>query len=506
MKLQDLEQYNPITIQCHDNPDADAIASGFGLFCYFESKGKDVRLVYSGKNKIQKSNLVLMIDMLEIPIQYIDAEQKEYCKGLLLTVDCQYGAGNVTKLDADAVAIIDHHQIEIEDVALSEIRPGLGSCSTLVWKMLADAGCEVNDDNGLGTALYYGLFTDTNQFSELHNPLDRDARDYVPFEQTMINTFRNSNLSLDELEIAGDAMRDYCYNEKYRFAVVQARPCDPNVLGLISDFLLQVDRIDNSIVFHENQEGYKISVRSCIREVNASELAVFLTQNIGSGGGHYEKAGGFISKKKFAKLYGDMCPEDYFIERMKLYNASYELIYDKYYEADISDMCLYEKVKLPLGFVQTGDVLPIGTPITVRTLEGDMDLTVEEDIYIMIGIKGEVYPIRKEKFVRSYEVLEREYCFEEDVLENQYVPTLRNRETGENMQITSYAKCCAPTGQVRIYAKPITSGVKVFTAWDKGKYMLGQPGDYLAVRGDDFHDVYVIEQKIFGKTYQECEE
>lgn len=135
-----------------------------------------------------------------------------------------------------------------------------------------------------------------------------------------------------------------------------------------------------------------------------------------------------------------------------------------------------------------------------------MDMTVEENLYIMIGIKGEVYPIRKEKFFKSYEILDREYCFEEDVLENQYVPTLRNRETGQNMPITSYARCCAPTGRVQIYAKPLTSGVKVFTSWDKSKYMLGKAGDYLAVRSDDLHDVYVIEKKIFDKTYRRCEE
>ena len=34
MKLAELEKYNPITIQCHDNPDADALASGFGLYSY----------------------------------------------------------------------------------------------------------------------------------------------------------------------------------------------------------------------------------------------------------------------------------------------------------------------------------------------------------------------------------------------------------------------------------------------------------------------------------------
>ncbi len=507
MKLQDLEQYNPITIQCHDNPDADAIAAGYGLYCYFESKGKDVSLIYSGRNRIRKSNLVLMVDRLNIPIEYVPVEEEiVYYPGLLLTVDCQYGAGNVTKLTADEVAIIDHHQIEIDNVDLSLIQPGLGSCSTLVWKNLLEAGYEVTDEKGLGTALYYGLFTDTNQFSELHNPLDRDARDDIPYTPTLVTMFRNSNLSMDEVNIAGVAMSECIYNEEHGFVVVQAQPCDPNVLGLISDFLLQVDKVNNSIVFNETSDGYKLSVRSCVREVNASELAAFLTEEIGSGGGHFEKAGGFVSKNKYNSLYGDKKAEDYFVERMVRYCKKYDLIYAEDFEADISDMKVYEKVKLPQGYVKADEVLPVGTPITVRTLEGDIDIKIEENLYIMIGIKGEVYPIREEKFKKSYEILDREYDFEKDVLENEYVPTLRNRETGENTLITKYAKCCVPTGKVRIYAKPLTNSVKVFTAWDKSKYMLGKPGDYLAVRSDDLHDVYVIEEKIFYKTYQACGE
>ena len=205
--LEDLDGYNPITIQCHDNPDADAIASGYGLYCYFQSKGKDVSLVYSGRNQIQKSNLVLMRDMLKIPVEYIPVgEEPVYRPGLLITADCQYGAGNVTRMNADAVAIIDHHQREIEDVELTRIHSGLGSCSTLVWQMLLEAGYEVTDENGLGTALYYGLYTDTNQFSEIFNPTDRDARDMLPFKQSLVTTFRNSNISLEELEITAEAM------------------------------------------------------------------------------------------------------------------------------------------------------------------------------------------------------------------------------------------------------------------------------------------------------------
>ena len=71
------------------------------------------------------------------------------------------------------------------------------------------------------------------------------------------------------------------------------------------------------------------------------------------------------------------------------------------------------------------------------------------------------------------------------------------------MLITAYAKVCIPTGKVSIYAKELDCGVKVFTSWDKEKYMLGKPGDYLAARLDDLHDVYVIERDIFFKSYEE---
>ncbi len=505
MRLQELEKFNPITIQCHDNPDADTIACGYALFNYFSDKDHDVRLIYSGKNQVQKCNLLLMLEKLNIPLVYVSPEESNTeVDGLLITVDCQYGAGNVTKFPAQQVAVIDHHQIEIENQEMAVIRPELGSCSTLVWKMLAEAGYELEPKGDIATALYYGLFMDTNQLSELNHPLDRDARDYIAYEPTSITQFRNSNLSMNELKIAGEAMLQYKFDQEMNFSVVEVQPCDPNILGLIGDFLLQVDKIDNCIVYNENQNGYKLSVRSCVVEVNAAQLAGFLTEGIGSGGGHYEKAGGFISKKMLNEKYKELDIHTYLMERMRLYFQSYEVIYADKYEADLSQMALYEKTKIPLGYVKITDVVNIGTPITIRTMEGDIGLVAEEDMYVMIGVKGEVYPIRREKFELSYSVLDREYNFEEDVIEKDYVPTIQNRLSGENMLLTKYANSCVSSGNVKIYIRELDRGVKVFTAWDKSMYMLGQKGDYLAVRNDDMHDVYVIERNVFFKTYQEC--
>lgn len=495
MKLQDLDKFSDITIQCHDNPDGDSIGAGYGLYCYFSSKGKNVRLIYSGKFEIQKVNLTLMVEKLNIPIEYVK-KTNEMIKGLLITVDCQYGAGNVTFLPAEQVAIIDHHQIEITDVEMCEINSNLGSCSTLVWRMLNEAKFDFGDDTTLGTALYYGLFSDTNQFSEIYNPLDMDMRDSVNCNKGLISLFRNSNLSLEELEIAGIAMIRYIYNDDHKYAIIKAQPCDPNILGLISDLLLQVDQVYTCVVYNQLEDGFKLSVRSCVNEVKASELASFLTDKIGSGGGHFEKAGGFINRIKYENYYPTLHSEAYFSDKMNEYFDSIEIIYAKDYIIDITEMDSFVKKKIPFGYVRAEDVLPIGTPITVRTLEGDIDMVVDPKFYIMIGIKGEVYPIRKEKFDLSYTSMDGTFS-----IDAEYTPTIKNRLDGTSKELIDYAHYCISTGETHIHAKKLEKTVKVFTNWDQEKYMLGKPGDYIAVRCDDIHDIYVVEKNIFHKTY-----
>ena len=103
LKLSTFLNNSSIVIQCHDTPDADAIAAGFALYDYFCSLGKPARLVYSGKNTIDKPNLLLMIAALSIPIEQTE---HPHVDGLLITVDCQFGAGNVSRLREDAENVV----------------------------------------------------------------------------------------------------------------------------------------------------------------------------------------------------------------------------------------------------------------------------------------------------------------------------------------------------------------------------------------------------------------
>ncbi len=307
VKLRELLEFNQIVVQCHDNPDADAIASGYAVYSYLKAKGKDVRLIYSGRNIIRKSNLVIMVRELEIPIEHVRNVEKESPAELLVTVDCQYGEGNVTLYPAETVAVIDHHRVNRKMPMLSEIQSNLGACATLLWNMLKEDGIDVNANEKLATALYYGLFTDTGGMEVIYNEKDMELRDTAIYDEGLITKLRNANISIEELETAGAALLRCDYNEQYRFAVVKSGPCDPNVLGLISDMVLEVDAVDVCVVFSLLSNGVKLSIRSCVEEIKANELAAKLCMGMGSGGGHHVKAGGFLQMGLLTKEYEAYC-------------------------------------------------------------------------------------------------------------------------------------------------------------------------------------------------------
>ena len=490
MKLSDLLQYDDITIQCHDNPDADALASGSALQWYFNKVGKKSRFIYRGKNQIQKSNLKIMLSELDIPVSY----EPDYTDRpqLLITVDCQYGQRNVTTTEAENVAIIDHHQVTVSLPDRSEVRSNLGSCATLVWDMIRSEGFDPSEDKELSTALYYGLFTDTNRLSEVSHPLDRDMLDSLDVQKSLITKMSNANISLQELKITGKAILEYEYFPDHKYLILRSEPCDPNILGVISDFSLETDKVDVCLAYYVSPYEIKFSVRSCTKEVHANELAAFLADGIGGGGGHIYKAGGSIRPEKI-----DIEAPILLKERMAKYFDMYTILYTKDTVLDTSDMLLYEKQPQEIGVVCLSDLFPPKTHLEVRTLEGDVTVSVEEDSYLMVGIEGEVYPINRAKLLSRYKELHRPYSrtFE-------YAPNIKDLSTGQKTDVMSHAMAVISHGGSRIYAKPLDHGVKIFTMWDEEKYYLGNVGDYIAVSVGDEHDFYIIKKHLFPLLYQ----
>ncbi len=494
MRLKDLDSFKEITIQCHDNPDPDALASAYGLYKYFKSSGKDVRIIYSGNFRIRKSNLLLMIKELNIPVSYYPADAGKI-NGLLLTADCQYGQGNVTKLEADDLAVIDHHNGTC-DIALSEIHPELGGCSTLVWKLLQEEGFDVLADRSLCTALYYGLMTDTGSFSEISHPLDKDMRDCLIINESQIRLFTNSNISLEEMRITGEALAGYACISNYSCGILQADECDPNILGIISDMALQVAEFSVVVAYGHVSGGYKLSVRSCTKEVLADDFVKAIAEGVGSGGGHDFKAGGFISEDKLKAKSPDLTIRDHLEAAIQKYFESFTIIHAAEYEPDMSLFSKYKKNQLILGYIDPLSFLDKNTRIKVRTLEGDTELVVDGSFYLMVGVLGEVYPMAIPKFNSSYRKVDEPFD-----RQLEYVPKIYTQPDGKVYELLDLINTCTPTGVSYILAMELDKDVKVFTKWYEEKYMRGQKGDYIACREDDLHDFYIIRRDIFDITY-----
>jgi phosphoglycolate phosphatase len=495
MILQELLRFKRIAIQCHDNPDADALASGHALHAYLTAQGKETRLFYGGRSPIGKPNLVEMTRALDIPAVYAPEPVPPGEEELLVTVDCQYGAGNVAPVRAAHVAVIDHHIQETEFPGVSDVRPFLGSCSTLVWDLLRER--RFNLVPSLSTALYYGLYTDTGGFAEIRHPLDRDMRDSLEPDWRTLKKLIRCNLSLEDLSLAASSLNALEYEENGRFVLVEAPPCDPNILGFISDLTMQVDKVDMAVVYFQDKGDIKYSVRTAAREVKAAELATWLAAGgIGSGGGHVEKAGGHIIGTKYRDAHGNTKLMAYFGERLRRYLAAYDIIDCALPgEEHTRGMDVYRKLPVPVGHVPCAKLFPDRTTLHVRMLEGDVDIHVDGDTYLMIGIAGEVYPIRKDKFAAAYSATRRKFA-----PDLEYPPVVLNRDTGVRVPLLHVAKACIGKGGF-VRAKRLERGVKVFTRWDQDAYLRGEPGDWLVSRPEDPADIYVVTATIFPFLY-----
>lgn len=492
MELSALLQYESVVIQCHDEPDADAFASGFALYCYLQDHGRRPRFIYGGRSGHLKPNLLHMREFLRIPAEHITS--LEDAPDLLVMVDCQYGEKNAQEFEAKEICVIDHHQVRDRSAlpVLHEIRENYGSCSTVLYGMFQRDGYDISRYPALQTALWYGLYMDTCQFQELWHPADKDMWDALSPDEGVLDVLKNTNIVSSDLTAIGNAFASHVIDSVHHVAVTQVSTHDRNVLGIVSDTLLQVDCVDTCVVFARMGDVYRFSVRSCIREIRADELVCALADGIGSAGGHIKKAAGVI--------FCDALPEsvvfaDVLTQRLQRYFDSTDTLYAGQ-PLNTADFSLYRKLPVHVGVADLNEVFPQGTKVMLRTLEGDIDLIVSQDRLLMTGVNGESYPISKSRFEQNYVLTGKPYVFPEE-----YTPAIRDYLNGTRLNLSRLTRECVSLGSSLVYAKQLTRRTHVFTIWDPQKYIYGNPGDWLAVQKDNPDDVYIIAKDVFANTY-----
>lgn len=314
--LQQFLGYESICIQCHNNPDPDTLAAALGVYTYLTEHGVKAQIIYGGPEKVKKKNLKYMIEECQIPITYVTQLPETQ---LLLLVDCQYGQGNVQTFQAPEVAQIDHHPKRQNEIEKELVDTSYQSCSTIVWELLEQEGYQVAQNQKLCIALQYGLYTDTASYSDLYKKHDMAMREALGEEYAPLEWLKKSCMTVAELMIAGDALHNFYFDTEKRFVVIPAMHCQQAILGIIGDMAIQVDIARISVAYTDAGNGYQLSIRSCDRTVPANKAMEYLCEEIGSGGGHADKAGGRISNDNLQRIYGDMDIEKVIIKRMSAF-------------------------------------------------------------------------------------------------------------------------------------------------------------------------------------------
>lgn len=259
----------------------------------------------------------------------------------------------------------------------------------------------------------------------------------------------------------------------------------------------------------KSQDEERLLFFSDTRRVRALELLDYLIAEFGLVRGNAGCASGQISSAILSVQIADMELADameYFLRMVMSYYEDCEWIeareYGVVHSEEIANMTCYYKKKIAWAYVNSTDVVSEGEQIRIKTLENESGMLMEADAqrYIMIGCRGEVYDMTKEKFERTYEATDEPLDVFEQMLD--FLPAIEKVSDGDYIGLDEVAHLCYPQRGAGIYACELQCRTKVFPANGNAEYFLGRPGDYMAIRMDDFTDIYVIQREIFLQTYE----
>lgn len=261
------------------------------------------------------------------------------------------------------------------------------------------------------------------------------------------------------------------------------------------------------------QEEERLYFFSGTRQVRALEFLDYLIPEFGLAKGDAGSAGGRMSSAILnVQMAGMELSEtmEYFLKMSASYFEDCEQIDARQYgiehAEEIKGFSRYVKKQVPWAYVRSTDIVEQGRRLRIKSLENESGIimTSDPDIYIMIGRRGEVYDMRREKFEHTYEATEEPLDIFTQMMD--FLPEAELVPEGSFVSLDELAHLCYPKKDAGIYAKKLSDRTKVFPTGDNEGYYLGRAGDYMAVRRDDLTDIYVIQEDIFALTYEKaCE-
>ena len=290
-----LDEYERVLVVMHDNPDPDAIASGWGIEVLVrECLQKPVRVI--GGGAIVRAENHHMVDLLRPPIELLNDIQIDDQTAAIL-VDCGVEATNqlLTRHGIQPVGIIDHHVNDDNAVTsrFSDIRANVAASATIVASYLREQG--IDPGPKLATAMLYAVRTETCGYETHFSALDRSILPWLTElgEPEVLADIQNAPLTrvyFADLLLA--LQSTFLYDDVAICFLPQASGAE--IVGEVADMLVRCLGVRAVLCATVIENDMLISART---EQDCDSAVLLLQQAIkglGSAGGHLHRAGGKI--------------------------------------------------------------------------------------------------------------------------------------------------------------------------------------------------------------------
>lgn len=315
-----IESRKHTLILMHNDPDPDTIASGRAMEILFKTFLPDARYTLAhggliGRSENRTMAEILIPHALRIPTFEAEKALKDY--DAIVMVDTQPGASNHLLYDLDypsdaLILAVDHHPPKRSQVraVIHDVRPEIGACSTMLCEYLAVS--EIDIDEQLATALFYGIKADTRglgrhsdaldlwAYTTLRNFIDTDMLNEIEHVQLPRSYFRALSDALDDTKLyhcppgAADAKSDGfpCVGDVAISLLFDMTR--PDLAAEVADLLLRLEGVCWAICLGIYEHRLVISVRSDLPDARSGRLVRSIVGRSGTAGGHDTMAGGRI--------------------------------------------------------------------------------------------------------------------------------------------------------------------------------------------------------------------
>ena len=287
-----------ILVTTHLHPDPDALASSLGMVHLLRTKlpTATVSLSVKGRAGGGINTAFARLSNLDL-VPWDDEKLGEYDAILLLDVQPQSTYSPLPKT-VTPTAVIDHHRTptKLNRCTFCDVRTGVGATSSILFSYLMEL--EVTITPALAASLLFAIESDLAGAAGEPGELDNLALSSLTLvaDTHKLYQMRYVDLPAAYFVSYGAALNNASVHLGGEGAIVShLGPIDSlEKPAVMADFLLRLDSVRWSLVTAVHEDRLVLSLRTRSKAVSAVDVVRKITREIGTGGGHRLKAGGFV--------------------------------------------------------------------------------------------------------------------------------------------------------------------------------------------------------------------